>query len=608
MRSGMTRRELLGAVATATAAGVVPQATRAEQHEDWPAVGYDPARTGHNPDGDGPTGDVGGGWRFTGPGDAISSGAAVVDGIVYAASRDGNLYAVDGTSGDPVDGWPVDLGSESAAAPTVVEGTVYVGDDGGVLHAVDTETAEQQWRFETDGPIVGGPVRFDGRVYTTSTDGTIYAVDAESGEQAAWSFEMGAGIEGGVALEQRADGATVYAGNSGGDVVALDAETGEERWEEPFPAVGQVQSPPTVVDGTVYVTTVNGNEGVVYAIDAETGEQQWVTERGGAIIGSPAVTADSVYIGARDTVISALDVDTGDEQWRFDTNRQIIASPAVVGETVYITDFGGTVIGLTPAGDERFTTELSARITASPAVADGRIYVGSEDGTLYALESGGEFAPEPPDDSEETPVTNSPLADSDPPEFAFLILPASIATLFGLLAGGLYVVFRSDWTDKFAVDEAPVEALYDDEEGDERIPDYDDRTETETWSLIVGDTISRAAERTKMATENLIVTKYLDTALDSPITAYEIESARDEPVRVTLTEALLDDDDQFDDQPLNEGWSRSGDQLVFETTLQPDKQVRTMVGRTDCPDGEAEQLLENPEMTIEPLESPDVAE
>lgn len=609
MRSEVTRRELLAAVGAATAASALPQGVLAQEATagDWPGFGYNPAKTGYNPDGEGPRTDVGGAWQFNEPWGEISAGSAVADGVVYAPSKDGNLYAVDAESGDRIDGWPVVLDDESVSPPTVADGAVYVGDDSGVLYAIDTDTAEIRWRFGTDGPVRGSPTVVAGTVYITSNDGSIYAVDAETGQEAVWEFETGDSVQGGVAVERAPDGEaeTVYAGNDSGLVFALDPAAEELRWEEPFFANGQIRSVPAVANGSVFVGTVDGTNGFVHAIDADTGEQRWRFLVGGPVIGTPVVTDEMVYIASRDQHVYAVDIESGEQRWRFDTGRQLNNSPVVVGDTIYTVNFDNDVFGVSTDGEQRFTVETGGTVSASPAVADGRLYVGSEDGTLYALESGGEFefgSGDPNGDgSDEDGMTDSPLSDSDADGLTFLVLPAAVVGFFTLVAGGLYAVFRSDWAEQFAVDEAPVESLYDDED---EIPDYDDRTETEAWSLIVDDVIRRASERTKTARENVIITKHVNLGLESPITAYEIESARAEKARITLTETLIEEGaGTLETQPLNEGWTLGESTLTFEAMLDPDETIKTMVGRTDCPEDRIDELLGEPNISIETIDS-----
>lgn len=70
-------------------------------------------------------------WVFQ-TGNFISSSPAVVNGIVYVGSFDGNLYAIDAISGTKE--WTYKIGSIDSS-PAVVNGVVYVGSDDHNLYA-----------------------------------------------------------------------------------------------------------------------------------------------------------------------------------------------------------------------------------------------------------------------------------------------------------------------------------------------------------------------------------------------------------------------------------------------------------------------------------------
>ncbi|WP_436902678.1 outer membrane protein assembly factor BamB family protein [Halovenus halobia] len=600
MNSRYTRREVLGALGTAAAGAAVAGSASGQQStaESWPTFGYDRARSGHNPDGTSLDSDPGGAWQSTTATDAFRASAVVADGTVYAANLDGNLYAFDAVSGDPLDGWPVALGASSQATPTVAGGTVYVGNENGTLRAIDGTSGETQWRFDTEGAIRGAPAVHDGVVYATGGDGVVYAIDAETGAETLWEFDTGQGVSGDVAIRggpavTTGETVTVYVANTGGVVYAI--ENGEQQWEQIVES-GQVQSTPVVANGSVYVGAVQSAAGFLYALDAASGQRDWQFEADGAILAAPAATSDYVYVGSRDQYLHALDPRNGDELWSFETDRQINSSPVVVDETVYVTNFSNSLYALTTDGEQRWQTETSGSVSASPVLADGRVYLGSENTGFYAVESGGSVAFVSGTQTDEE-VEDSPLATPETGPYAFLALPAGALALFGLLGGGLYYLFKSEWAEQFIVDEAPIEKLYEDEEDQPEMPGFDDRKETGVWSVIVGDVIARAEESQTVAQENVIVTKHIDNALESPVTAYEIQSARDEPVRITLEEPLFEDSEALADQPLNEGW-QLGETLTFEAVVEPGQTVKTMVGRPDAPD-DFEALLERPGVTIE---------
>jgi len=86
---------------------------------------------------------------------------------------------------------------------------------------------------------------------------------------------------------------------------SVNAETtsaGEQIWS--FETNSSVYSSPTVVDGTVYV---GSNDGNVYALAASDGSEQWSFETGDYVTSSPTVVDGTVFVGSYDNNVYALD-------------------------------------------------------------------------------------------------------------------------------------------------------------------------------------------------------------------------------------------------------------------------------------------------------------
>ncbi len=187
----------------------------------------------------------------------------VVDGIVYASGRGGMLLALDADSGD--EEWTFDIGDTSESAPTVANGTVYVGSEDGHLYAVDASTGDEEWRFNAGGAVKTTPTVADGVIYVGSNSETLYAVDASTGDEE-WRFDT----------EERPQsptvaGGTVFISTQGAGLFALDTD-GIESWHfaesELDDALFPNMTAPIVVDGVLYMTTSDGQQGRVRAIDA----------------------------------------------------------------------------------------------------------------------------------------------------------------------------------------------------------------------------------------------------------------------------------------------------------------------------------------------------
>jgi outer membrane protein assembly factor BamB len=253
-------------------------------------------------------------WKFK-TDNAIIGSPAYSDGIVYIASTDGYLYAVNANTGtqawksaftlnmyvDP----PIYSSLYNVASPTVGDGVVFIGggvqygsrlpgwsysdytdrgvsgpqgaNGGGILmFAFDAETGESIWNQSRAGnsqPIY----------YPCYVDGSIFApeffeitkMDAEEPNSTGtvdptpdfnynyringvriWASWLGYQIQGSTAYADDLTGAKVYAGSDIGSMYAIDAEDG--RSLSVFTVGGNVPASPTIWDGKMYCGCTDG--------------------------------------------------------------------------------------------------------------------------------------------------------------------------------------------------------------------------------------------------------------------------------------------------------------------------------------------------------------
>jgi len=160
---------------------------------------------------------------------------------------------------------------------------------------------------------------------------------------------------------------------------------------------------PVVAGNLVYVATYAGDSGKVMAINRlapgydEEGipawnEGEWFYPRKedkfiGAIVGSPIVVEDTLYVGSSDGKVYALDAVKGNERWEFDTGGKVWTSPAVEGGVVYVSSYEHKFFALSGMdGSLIWEIELPAAVASSPVVAGNTIFFGTFDNQLYAVD------------------------------------------------------------------------------------------------------------------------------------------------------------------------------------------------------------------------------
>ena len=357
-----------------------------------------PAHAGVYPAASGSYGGIA--WRLQ-TGGPVRSSPVVTDGVVYAGSLDGHVYAADQTRG--VVRWTYDAGAPVSSTPAVSGNLLLFSAADGSIQAVTRTTGRQAWRtatgpdtklawgYESGDTWTSSPVVVDGVAFVGSGDGNLYALDAASG-RVKWKAATGGRVRSSPAVS----GDLVVVGSYDGVVYAFDRATGRERWR--FSTEGihfksdtfgfdrkSIQSSPAITGTTVLA---GARDGFFYALDLATGKEKWRVDHHVSWVNCSAAIADgTVYIGSSDAAfIQALDLATGQERWR-DTVGIVWSSPIVSGNVVYTATTRGPLFAFDrQSGRELWHVLLSAGTFSSPTIAGDRLYLGNEDGALYAFD------------------------------------------------------------------------------------------------------------------------------------------------------------------------------------------------------------------------------
>ena len=302
------------------------------------------------------------------------------DGILYVGTRQGEVLALDGITGDsPSIKWRFapqkpDEGERDLRVgsvfgmPAVGEQYVYVGD-------------------RSEGNKRDGR---NGRLYALRKDRGSNSNTLESGE---WFRDVQGGIVGGPALAEKqglvlvgSDDGKLYAFHTTGDT-AEKITPGDRAWI--FETDGQVWSPPVVGNGIVYFGSMDGH---VYALSLEEGLNRagrllWKYKTGGAVVSKPLLLDGMVIVGSFDKTLYALDARAGTSLWSFKGDDWFWAGPTSDGELIFAPTMEGTIYALDKNGNPGWFEPFLADspIVSTPVVVDDRLGVASDRGRLYLL-------------------------------------------------------------------------------------------------------------------------------------------------------------------------------------------------------------------------------
>jgi outer membrane protein assembly factor BamB len=279
-------------------------------------------------------------------GSSVDSSPTVVNGVVYVASNDQNLYAFDAAGNTNCSGgpptktcnplWTAPIGASTISSAAVANSVVYIGSEDHNLYAFDAagntncsgspKTCTPLWTAPTGGNVDSSPAVVNGVVYVGADDHNLHAFDA--------------------------------AGNTN---CSGSPKTCAPLWTAPIGGIGVVFWSPAVANGVVYVSSDETKN--LYAFDAagntncsgtpKTCSPLWTAPNVGGL--SPAVANGVLYVGASDTKVEA-----------FDAAGSINCS--------------GTPKTCNPL----WISPVLATVPPSVAVANGRVYAGTS-AVLYAF-------------------------------------------------------------------------------------------------------------------------------------------------------------------------------------------------------------------------------
>jgi outer membrane protein assembly factor BamB len=316
-------------------------------------------------------------WAFKTK-DMIAGAPAIVGDVIYVASMDRFLYAIDATTGKEI--WKQKLGMMKGS-PLVHEGKVSVGNIDGKVYCRDAKTGDAVWLFDNEsGEIASGLNIHNGNVLVAAQGMPVTCLNAK-GEKA-WTFEIDGGSNGTPTVA----GDVCFASGCDSHFHAIDAKTGAGLWKLELP--GQAAATTCVKDDVAYIGTVTNQ---VVAIDLKTKEKLWQFEtpkKAQPFHSSAAITDDVVILGSRDRKVYGLNRKTGKEIWNFVTEGAVDSSPVVVGTKVYVgcqSLTGEFYVLDAKTGKKLQELVLDSAVTGSVAVGKDYIVVGTEKGTLYCL-------------------------------------------------------------------------------------------------------------------------------------------------------------------------------------------------------------------------------
>ncbi|MCS6977521.1 MAG: PQQ-binding-like beta-propeller repeat protein [Gemmatales bacterium] len=157
----------------------------------------------------------------------------------------------------------------AAVEPVVAEGRLFIGTHNGNLYALDAKTGEPLWRFAASGAFLHAPTVHRDQVVAGCADGHLYALDAATGRMR-WAHYSGPG--GYAASPLLAEGLAII-GSRLGELVAVRLDDGSVAWRQQLKV--PIRQTAAYDAGRVFVTAEDLR---LRCYEASNGRLVWASE------------------------------------------------------------------------------------------------------------------------------------------------------------------------------------------------------------------------------------------------------------------------------------------------------------------------------------------
>lgn len=341
-------------------------------------------------------------WRYKAS-EAFLASPTVSDGIVYVATGDGVLAALDQGSGAVI--WRVDGLKPLDSSPVVAGDLLYLGLRNGELRAFDRRSGDLRWGVATSGPIITSPTVVGGEVFVGTGGNMVHSFDAATGQER-WHQSVSDWVVEPISVEGDTAVAAAFR-----NVYFFDIPSGRKVFTYQTVS-GRIIGPPVIKDDAVYFLLESG---FVLAVDLNARGAFW--ERplrrvwgqlylwglapqppaprgliwsyrgpGRAGSGGLAVSRDTIYFITAQGRLVAVDRTTQRERWTLNLGGFGETAPTLAGNTLYIGSGPYLYAIDVTRGEPIWKVRLDGRASTNPVVTPEAVYIGDQAGNLYAVQ------------------------------------------------------------------------------------------------------------------------------------------------------------------------------------------------------------------------------
>ena len=323
----------------------------------------------------------------------LALGLAAADDVLYAASRKGEVRALDPANGRTR--WETKLKAELAAGPSAGEGLVVVGTSSGTVIALEAADGQERWRAKLSGEVLAAPLVAGGRVIVRTVDGRLRALQATDGKEA-WMVEdlVPRLTLRGTSPPVRA-GDVVFCGFDSGRVMAVSIPTGDILWQaqvstprgrSELERLADIDAAVRVAGDEVYAV---GYQGRIAMIARDSGQIWWTRDL--SSYRDIGMDEAQLYVATSDGDVVAMRRRDGGVAWQqTGLKRRGLGAPVLHGGAVVVGDFDGYLHWLDRETGRFVARERPGRtrFATTPIVIGDRLFVIDDGGEITAFRAG----------------------------------------------------------------------------------------------------------------------------------------------------------------------------------------------------------------------------
>ncbi len=288
----------------------------------------------------------------------------------------------------------LDKSEKGRFVPLVLDGVVYAASRAGEVVAIDQQSGERKWIRELSMPLGSGVGGSNNRLFVSASNGQVIALDAEDGEvlwQAQASSEVLVPVSAGfgAAIVRSADGR----------LLSLDPATGEELWSQTYtpPALTiNGYSQPLLLDSGVLVGL---DDGRLLALSTDSGKLLWESvvgvasgrsevERLADIDGNIRIDDTAIYAVNYQGRLVRLEPAKGEIVWSVPMSST--AGLAISDTAIFVIGEDDEIHAFDKEGGQALWTQSALkhrRLSAPTMLAGNKILVGDVEGYLHILDA-----------------------------------------------------------------------------------------------------------------------------------------------------------------------------------------------------------------------------